>query len=115
MSKTPMVFLGIILLVLALSVSSQGQTVDAAKPEPRPKTSNNWALMGNPGTDPSINFIGTADPQPVIFKSNAIEVMRLTPGGTLHVTGDITVSGTVDGVDLSGLAGLTNYTDAQAV
>lgn len=29
-----------------------------------------WGLQGNSGTDPSINFVGTTDAQPLIFKMN---------------------------------------------
>jgi hypothetical protein len=37
-----------------------------------------WYITGNTGTDPSTNFIGTSDPQPLIFKTVGIERMRLS-------------------------------------
>jgi hypothetical protein len=39
--------------------------------------SSNWNLGGNAGTNPAVNFIGTTDAQPVVFKVSNAEVMRL--------------------------------------
>jgi hypothetical protein len=39
--------------------------------------SNDWALDGNAGTDPPINFLGTTDAKPLIFKTNTAEAARL--------------------------------------
>jgi hypothetical protein len=39
-----------------------------------------WTTSGNPNTDPSSHFLGTLDDQPLIFKTNGEEVMRLIPG-----------------------------------
>ena len=36
-----------------------------------------WLLNGNAGTDPSINFIGTTDEQPLIFKANNEKAGRI--------------------------------------
>jgi hypothetical protein len=44
-----------------------------------------WVLTGNAGTDPSINFIGTTDYQPLVFKTEDNEWMRLTEDGYLGV------------------------------
>lgn len=38
-----------------------------------------WNISGNSGTNSSTNFIGTMDNQPLIFKTNNIERMRITP------------------------------------
>jgi trimeric autotransporter adhesin len=35
-------------------------------------SSNTWSLNGNAWTDPSINFIGTKDDQPLVFKVNNV-------------------------------------------
>src|SRR5690349_6169586 len=29
-----------------------------------------WSLTGNAGTNPAVNFIGTTDAQPIVFKTN---------------------------------------------
>lgn len=57
-----------------------------------------WSLTGNTGTNPTTNFIGTTNAQPLAFRTNGIERMRIgagattqvginttTPGSTLHV------------------------------
>jgi len=46
---------------------------------------NNWSLTGNAGTTPSLNFLGTTDTQPLAFKINGAEVMRLSAGGNLGI------------------------------
>jgi hypothetical protein len=46
-------------------------------------SSSAWALMGNAGTNPSNNFIGTTDNQPLVFKINNTEKLRLTNNGRL--------------------------------
>jgi len=38
-----------------------------------------WATTGNVGTDPSVNFIGTTDNQPLIGKVNGEQVFRFSP------------------------------------
>ncbi|WBX96434.1 hypothetical protein [Chryseobacterium gambrini] len=42
-----------------------------------------WNLTGNAGTTPSTNFLGTTDNQPLIFKTNNKEWMKLTPTGRI--------------------------------
>jgi hypothetical protein len=39
---------------------------------------NAWLLTGNSGTNPSLNFVGTTDTQPLVFKTNNAEAMRIT-------------------------------------
>jgi Chaperone of endosialidase len=48
----------------------------------------NWSLTGNAGTNASTNFIGTTDPQGLIFKTNGATAMSLdveNRGGTLNI------------------------------
>lgn len=63
-------------------------------------TSPSWSLTGNSGTSATTNFIGTTDDNPLVFKTNNTEWMRVTetgelaignnnPSTTLDVTGDI--------------------------
>ncbi|GAA4152481.1 hypothetical protein GCM10022217_07340 [Chryseobacterium ginsenosidimutans] len=40
-----------------------------------------WSLSGNAGTNPPSNFIGTLDNQPLVFKTNNTEQMKITPSG----------------------------------
>ena len=36
-----------------------------------------WELTGNANTDPSVNFLGTTDQKPVVFRSNKFKVLSL--------------------------------------
>ncbi len=47
-----------------------------------------WNLTGNGGTNPSTNFIGTTDGQPIVFKINGTEKMRLDAKGQLQIFGE---------------------------
>ena len=44
-----------------------------------------WAMVGNANTDPSSNFLGTLDNQPLLFRTNGAEAMRLTSTGRLGI------------------------------
>ena len=61
---------------------------------------NNWALVGNAGTNPSSNFLGTTDEKPLILKTHGVEAMRITPGSTIQVNGSRTTPGNV-GIGIS--------------
>jgi hypothetical protein len=43
--------------------------------------SNDWSLTGNAGTSARINYLGTSDCEPLIFKTNNIERLRLNKMG----------------------------------
>ena len=47
----------------------------------------NWGLAGNAGTDPVTDFIGTTDEQPLVFKVNGEEVLRIAPPGDAKTCG----------------------------
>jgi hypothetical protein len=40
-----------------------------------------WALTGNGGTDPAVNFLGTTDAQPLVIRTNNTERLRVTATG----------------------------------
>src|SRR5262249_23272625 len=42
-----------------------------------------WLLGGNAATNPASQFIGTTDNQPLVFRTNNVERMRLTTGTDL--------------------------------
>ena len=44
-----------------------------------------WDLPGNAGTNPSTDFLGTTDNQPLVIKTNAFEIMRITSAGNIGV------------------------------
>ncbi len=44
-----------------------------------------WNLTGNAGTDPTTHFLGTTDTQPLVFRTNNKEAMRLLTNGSLGI------------------------------
>src|SRR5256885_2212174 len=48
-------------------------------PEGPPGSADAWSRTGNAGTDPSVNFLGTTDNQPLEFKVNGRRALRLEP------------------------------------
>jgi hypothetical protein len=75
--------------------------------------SSNWSLTGNSGTDSTVNFLGTADGQPLIMKTNNNEAMRIDKNGNIGIgtnapTAKLDVNGTVK---LESLASGTNELD----
>jgi hypothetical protein len=56
-----------------------------------------WLLQGNNGTNPSVNFIGTADEHDLSIRANAIEGLRVFTDGTIRAASDLTVLGNLTG------------------
>lgn len=46
---------------------------------------NDWSLLGNAGTNPATNFIGTTDAQDWVIKTNNTEKIRVLSNGNLGV------------------------------
>lgn len=47
--------------------------------------SYDWRMSGNTGMDPNNQFMGTTDNNPVAFRTNNSEVMRITPDGKVGI------------------------------
>jgi hypothetical protein len=45
----------------------------------------NWLLLGNAGTNPPTNFVGTTDNEPLVFKTDATEYMRILTNGKVGI------------------------------
>jgi len=45
-------------------------------------SSGGWSLAGNLGTTPGVNFVGTADSQPLEIKAGGVRALRLEPDAT---------------------------------
>ena len=48
-------------------------------------TTGFWSLTGDSGTNPSVNFLGTTDNQPLVMKTNGVEAMRLDTNGNVGI------------------------------
>ena len=44
-----------------------------------------WSLLGNTGTTPSSQYLGTSDNQPLIFKTNKTERLRILANGRIGI------------------------------
>jgi hypothetical protein len=44
-----------------------------------------WNLIGNTGTNPATNFIGTGDAQPLVIRTNNAEKLRVTAAGNVGI------------------------------
>lgn len=49
---------------------------------------NDWKLGGNAGTNPSTNFIGTTDAQPLVFKTNNQKSLKIESDGKVMINQD---------------------------
>ena len=48
-------------------------------------TTPGWNITGNTGTTPATNFIGTADSQSLVIRTNNTEKLRVTPDGNVGI------------------------------
>jgi hypothetical protein len=53
-----------------------------------------WSITGNSGTNPSNNFIGTTDNQPIKFKVNNLRYGLMHPNGSLYWGNDAGLNST---------------------
>src|SRR2546430_1969850 len=44
-----------------------------------------WKLAGNAGTNPTNNFLGTTDEQPLIIKTNDMEAIHVSTDGKVGI------------------------------
>ena len=64
-----------------------------------------WGLSGSKGTNPTKNFIGTTDAQPLVFRTSNKEALRVSPSGRLDV-GTTDSNAQLDVLSPSGVIGL---------
>lgn len=50
-------------------------------------TAGSWLTTGNSGTNPTNNFVGTTDNQPLVVRTNSTEKMRVLANGDIWVDG----------------------------
>lgn len=74
--------LAALLVALGAPVHADSPTEPVACPTP---IKPNWRIKGNCGTNPSTHFLGTTDNQPLVFKTNKLERMRLLTNGNVGI------------------------------
>jgi hypothetical protein len=79
-------------------VNADGSVACQSTASPTTTVSSSWGLAGNTGTTAGSNFLGTTDPQPLVFKTNNVEAARITADG------DLAVGHTVAGARISAFA-----------
>jgi hypothetical protein len=68
------------------SYNSSNYWVDIVfEPDTTSGGSEYWSVTGNGGTDSTINFLGTTDAQPLIFKTKDIERARIDTNGLVTI------------------------------
>jgi hypothetical protein len=77
-------------------------------------TANEWHLTGNTGTTPGTNYIGTADAQALVVKTNATEQMRVTSAGNVGI-GTTTPTARLDVVSNAATGVFTSTSPASVV
>ncbi len=50
-----------------------------------PAASTGWQLLGNSGTNPATNFIGTTDATGLSLRTNSVEQIRVSPAGNIGI------------------------------
>lgn len=69
--------------------SGAGNTINVTGPVP----ATSWQLIGNTGTNPPLEYIGTGDNKDLYIKTNAQERMKiLASNGNITLTGDLTIA-----------------------
>jgi hypothetical protein len=91
--------------VALLGVKALDERISTLDPQ-----STAWALTGNSGTNPAVNFLGTTDAQPLVIRTDNTERVRITATGDVGI-GTSTPAATLDvngTVAFSATATLTN-------
>ncbi len=75
-----------------------------------------WNLTGNAGTNPTTNFLGTTDNQPLVIRTNNAEAVRVTAAGAVGI-GTTTPAAQLQAVSTSqnAIAGAANGTTGDGV
>jgi len=67
-----------------------------------------WRLVGNTGTNASTNFLGTTDNQPLVFRTNNTERMRILSDGLVWINTTSALSPSNNVVNILSLTGASD-------
>lgn len=81
MKKKLLLLPAIAAFILCSSQKINAQSADAATAG----GGGSWKLSGNGGTNPATNFVGTTDANPLIFRTNNVEKMRIIKSGKVGI------------------------------
>ena len=87
-----------------LLLTDANQCIDKAGALLTEPERDDWTMGGNANTNPSTHFIGTTDNQPIAFRTNNTEALRIASNGNigigttnpierLHINGDLRIEG----------------------
>jgi hypothetical protein len=82
---TPMQTGGYAVKAVAIDNLGSVKTSTIANVTITPSAGNSWSLIGNGEIAPSSQFIGTTDAQPMIFKTNNTEQLRIGTDGRIKI------------------------------
>ncbi len=69
---------------VAVTTPTLGQILQFNGTSWTPSSGTFWNLLGNTGTNPAINFLGTIDNADLVFRANNIEHARIVTSGIFH-------------------------------
>ncbi len=73
---------------------------------------DSWKLLGNSGTNPQVNFLGTTDAQDLVFRTNNLERMRFLDTGEFSLGINAVVTPGIGGTVLYAGSGILLDSDA---
>ncbi len=85
-----------------ITVDAQGRITAAASGTPVGSLA--WLLLGNAGTTPGTDFVGTTDAQDLVFKTNGAEHLRILANGEIDTFGSLYVGAVPTSTDMNSLA-----------
>ncbi len=71
--------------LIIFAAGTTGQVLTQTGAGPAWGATNDWALLGNTGTNPATNYVGTTDAQALVFRTTALERARITAAGYMVV------------------------------
>jgi hypothetical protein len=81
--------------LIIIAAGTTGQVLTQTGAGPAWTAATDWALLGNTGTNPATNYVGTTDAQAVVFRTAAVERARITATGLMVVNNAVPIAGDI--------------------